>query len=224
MKAPNVLLDLDGTLTDPREGIVGCFRFALTRMNVTCPNDAELARFIGPPLRESIEQLLPSANQALREEALTLFRTRFSSTGMFENFVYPGITSALTTLLDSGARLFVVTSKPQVFAKRIVEHFGLDHYFSAVHGSELGGALSSKGALIAHALKSEGLEPSGTIMVGDRAHDVLGAHANDVQTVGVLWGYGSREELAAAGATYLCEHPAELGKVAADHDRRFRLK
>jgi len=209
----NILFDLDGTLTDPREGIVACLKHALLRLGHKCPSDSELSRFIGPPLQKIFETLLGSTDPKDIDSAVTLYRQRFSSTGMFENSVYPGIHSALTTLRRSGATLFVATSKPQVFAKRIVEHFALMDYFRAVYGSELDGTHSNKSDLIAHVLKSESLSPHATAMVGDRAHDIVGAKAHGVFPIGVLWGYGSYDELTTAGATSLCTQPALLNDI-----------
>src|SRR5262245_64472844 len=209
----NVLFDLDGTLTDPREGIVACLKYALLGLGRTCPPDSALARFIGPPLQECFGTLLGSTDSKDIDSAVTLYRQRFSSTGMFENSIYPGIHSALTALRGSGAALFVATSKPQVFAKRIVEHFGLMDYFRAVYGSELDGTRSNKSDLIAYVLKSESLSPHMTVMVGDRAHDIAGARAQGVLPIGVLWGYGSYDELIAAGATTLCAQPALLSDI-----------
>src|SRR5215510_7360180 len=209
----NVLFDLDGTLTDPREGIVACLKHALLRLGHKCPSDSELSRFIGPPLHKIFETLLGSTDPKDIDSAVTLYRQRFSSTGMFENIVYPGIHSALTTLRRGGAALFVATSKPHVFAKRIVEHFGLMDYFRAVYGSELDGTRSNKSDLIAYVLKSESLSPHMTVMVGDRAHDIAGARAHGVFPIGVLWGYGSYDELIAAGATALCTHPEMLNDI-----------
>src|SRR5262244_2643320 len=201
----NVLFDLDGTLTDPREGIVACLKHALLRLGRTCPADSELARFIGPPLQEIFGTLLGSTDSKDIDSAVTLYRQRFSSTGMFENIVYPGIHSALTTLRRSGATLFVATSKPQIFAQRIVEHFGLMDYFRAVYGSELDGTHSNKSDLIAHVLKSESLSPHATAIVGAKTHGVF--------PIGVLWGYGSYDELIAAGATALCAQPPLLNDI-----------
>src|SRR5262245_50879164 len=209
----NVLFDLDGTLTDPREGIVACLKHALLGLGRNCPSDSELARFIGPPLQEIFGTLLSSTDPKDIDSAVTLYRQRFSSTGMFENSIYSGIHSALTALRGSGAALFVATTKPQVFAKRIVEHFGLMNYFRAVYGSELDGTRSNKSDLIAHVLKSESLSPHTTAMVGDRAHDIVGAKAHGVFPIGVLWGYGSYGELITAGATALCAHPARLNDI-----------
>jgi phosphoglycolate phosphatase len=209
----NVLFDLDGTLTNPREGIVACLKYALTGMGHSCPSDSELEQFIGPPLHESLAILLGSADAKQIDAALKLFRQRFSTQGMFENTLYPGIDSALTTLRGRGAVLFVATSKPQIFAERIVEHFGLKDYFRAVYGSELDGTRSDKSDLIEHILKAESLSSQSTFMVGDRAHDIVGAKTHGVFSLGVLWGYGSYDELVTAGATVLCEKPAMLDRI-----------
>jgi phosphoglycolate phosphatase len=207
----NVLFDLDGTLTDPKEGIIACFRYALETLGLDSPGDQELARFIGPPLRESLSTLVGANEEAVVQQAITLYRERFAAQGMFENNLYPGISEALEQLQNDGLFLFVATSKPTVFAERIVEHFGLDRFFSNVYGSELSGANAGKKDLLAHVLRAESLSPTGTVMVGDRAHDVLGARANGLFSVGVLWGYGSREELVAAGAGALYDAPRALG-------------
>jgi phosphoglycolate phosphatase len=209
----NVLFDLDGTLTDPREGIVACLKYALLGLGHDCPSDLDLARFIGPPLKESFAVLLHTADRKQINAAVELYRQRFSSKGMLENTVYPGIHSALTTLRGRGALLFVTTSKPRVFAERIVEHFGLKEYFCTVYGSELDGTRSDKGELIAHVLQAESLSPHSTVMVGDRAHDIVSAKAHGVFPIGVLWGYGSSDELIAAGATTLCAKPETLDNM-----------
>ena len=139
----NVLFDLDSTLTDPREGIVACLKYALLGLGHNCPSDLDLARFIGPPLQESFAVLLHSTDPKQINAAVELYRQRFSSKGMLENSVYPGIHSALTTLRGH-ALPFVTTSKPRVFAERIGEHFGLKEYFCAIYGSELDGTGSTK--------------------------------------------------------------------------------
>ena len=209
----NILLDLDGTLTDPREGIVGCIRHALTGLEHRCPSDSELARYIGPPIQETFRELMNSTDPARIDAAVALYRERYSVTGMFENAVYPGIYTALTELKALGAALYVATSKPGVFVVKIVEHFRLHEFFHAVYGSELDGTRSNKAELINHILRAESLSPRSTCMVGDRLHDMVGAKTNDVFPVGVLWGYGSREELVSAGAAILCESPGMLCPV-----------
>jgi phosphoglycolate phosphatase len=215
----NVLFDLDGTLTDPKEGIIACFRYALETLGRDSPGDRALERFIGPPLRESLSTLVGVNDETIVERAITLYRGRFAAQGMFENSLYPGISEALEQLQDDGQLLFVATSKPTVFAERIVEHFGMARFFRAVYGSELNGVNADKRDLLAHVVRAESLASVDTAMVGDRAHDVLGALANGLFSVGVLWGYGSREELVAAGAGALCDVPSALGDLPPLVDR-----
>jgi phosphoglycolate phosphatase len=189
-----ILLDLDGTLTDPREGILRCFKYALARAGASIPADEELESYIGPPLRESLAYLLGTENAARLDDAIAFYRQRFAAQGMFENRIYPGVVRPLTELQALGASLFVATSKPQVFAD----------------GSELDGSRSNKGELISWLLDRETLSASNTAMVGDRAQDITGARANGVFPIGVLWGYGSRDELVSAGAAALCKRPNRL--------------
>jgi phosphoglycolate phosphatase len=219
----NLLFDLDGTLTDPREGILACFKYALQRLQLETPSDPELERFIGPPLKESFATLVGSDDGARVERAVTYYRERFAAQGIFENKVYPGIADALARLCERGALLFVATSKPTVFAERIVEHFALGRFFGAVYGSELSGANADKKDLLARVLDAESLSPADTVMIGDRAHDVLGARANNVFPVGVLWGCGARQELLSAGARLLCEEPSGLAADVASLASRLRV-
>lgn len=213
----NVLIDLDGTLTDPRVGMVKSIRHALSALRYPCPSDRELERYIGPPLQDSFAILLDSTDKARIDSAIELYRERYSSTGLFENTVYPGIPEALRTLTAMGASLFVATSKPRVFAERIVECFELGTFFRAIHGSELDGTRIRKGDVIAHALSVGGLSREATVMVGDRLHDIVGAKENGLFSVGVLWGFGTREELVNAGATVFCEEASSLAGVLASH-------
>jgi phosphoglycolate phosphatase len=206
----NILFDLDGTLTDPRVGIVACLKYAIESMGQVPPGDRELARFIGPPLQVSLASLAGIDNEEKVTRAVAFYRERFAETGMYENTVYPDIPQTLDALIARGATLYVATSKPTVYAARIVEHFGLSGYFRGVYGSELDGTRSNKAELIAHLLQTESMSGASAVMIGDRSHDMAGAKANGVFAVGVLWGYGSREELLAAGAAALCERPAKL--------------
>lgn len=213
----NILFDLDGTLTDPREGIVTCIKHGLSSLGELSPPDSDLERFIGPPLHDTFSRLL-SGDSARIETAMRAYRERFSAVGMFENAVYPGIPQGLESLGALGADLFVATSKPQVFAERILTHFGLARYFKEIFGSELSGVRSDKGELIGHVLVTARLRSNDTVMVGDREHDVRGARRNRVRAVGVLWGYGSREELAAAGAERLLEQPSDLVSLSSNNE------
>jgi phosphoglycolate phosphatase len=203
-----LLVDLDGTLTDPAEGIIGCFRLALETLGRIAPPAAELHWIIGPPLRACFAEALNG--DADPEEALQIYRSRYSVEGLFEATVYDGVREALAELRAAGTRLFLCTAKPLVYAERILSHFGLDHHFEAAYGDELGGRFQDKADLIAHILECEGLEAGECCMWGDRKHDVLAATRNGVPTIGALWGYGGAEELRAAGAATLCESPLEV--------------
>ena len=209
----SLFFDLDGTLTDPQEGIGGCLRHALAQVGVPPPNNDDLAGLIGPPLHESLRRLLGRDREHLLPRTLELYRARFRAVGMFENRVYPGIPEGLEALATSGWRLWVVTSKPLAFAVPILEHFQLMRHFVAVHGAELSGDRSDKRDLIAYVLQTEGIPAGRAIMIGDRSHDVIGARANHVRAHGVLWGYGSREELIDAGATAVHESVPNLVSV-----------
>lgn len=205
MPIETLFFDLDGTLTDPKPGITGSIQYALKKLERPVPSQDELAWCIGPPLRASFVTLLGGEDHA--DRAVELYRERFSDAGLFENSVYPEIEGVLAKLGQSGFRMFVATSKPHVFARRIIDHFGLNSYFERVFGSELDGTRVHKADLIAYALEQTDADPSCSLMIGDHSHDVLGARANGIDAIGVTYGYGSREELIAAGARQLCASP-----------------
>jgi len=206
-----ILFDLDGTLTDPKLGITRSIQHALGSLGQDVPTQEELTWCIGPPLLGSLRKLIGSQTQA--ENALLLFRERFGETGMYENEVYPGIPAALSSLKAAGHKLFVATSKPTVYAIPILEHFQLSQNFDAIHGSELNGTRSDKSELLAWMTVREGLDPGMTVMVGDRSHDVVGGQNNGMMTLGVLYGYGTRQELLNAGADNLCNSPVDLARL-----------
>lgn len=204
-----MLFDLDGTLTDPKVGIICCIEHALTTLNVPLPND--LTWCIGPPLQDCLRDLLGDHPQADPVEALRLYRERYVEVGMFENRVIPGIDEVLTRLSSlNHFNLLVATSKPQVYSQQILTHFKLQHHFSAVYGSELDGTRTRKSDLIRHILEHESLEKNHSIMIGDRKHDIQGARRAGIAGIGVLWGYGDREELTEAGTKVLVESPSQL--------------
>jgi phosphoglycolate phosphatase len=205
----NVLFDLDGTLTDSSPGITKCIQYALTELGYPAPPVESLRWCLGPPLKQSFATLLAPDSQ-LADVALEKYRERFSTVGLFENSVYPGIEEALNDLSRRGHSLYVATSKPRVYAERIIEHFGLTKYFRSVDGSELDGTRTDKAELIAYILKRESIAATGAVMIGDREHDMIGAVKNQVRGIGVLWGYGSREELEKAGADACIASPKEL--------------
>jgi len=206
----NLLFDLDGTLTDPYQGITKSICYALNMLGRSVPCQTDLRWCIGPPLKNSFAKLLGTDDDKLVQEAIAVYRERFGSVGMFENKIYEGIPEALNRLRDDGHILYVATSKPMVFAKRIAEHFDLGQYFRSIHGSELDGTRSEKTSLLAHILQSERIAPADTTMIGDRKHDMIGARANEIRGIGVLWGYGTQDELEASGAQACIRHPEAL--------------
>ena len=206
-----LLFDLDGTLTDPKPGIVRCMKYALHELGAPCPSDDVLASFIGPPLRGTFATLLETSDRNLVERALALYREEYGETGLFENQVYPGVTQMLDHVRPGASAAFVATLKPKVYADRIVRRLGLEPYFAGVYGPELEGRFDDKADLLAHLLATEKISPERAVMIGDRAGDIVGARANRVRSIGVLWGYGSESELADARADGLCTSPGELG-------------
>ena len=209
-----LFFDLDGTLTDPKPGITGSIQYALQKLDRPVPSQDELAWCIGPPLRASFVMLL--GGESLADRAVELYRERFGDVGLFENSVYPEIEPVLAKLSQSRFRIFVATSKPHVYARRIIDHFGLAGHFEHVFGSELDGTRVHKADLLSFALEQTGAAPSRALMIGDRSHDVLGAKANGMDAIGVTYGYGSREELIAAGARNLCVSPRAILEVILD--------
>jgi phosphoglycolate phosphatase len=209
----NILFDLDGTLTDPIEGMTRCFHYALERMSAPLPTQAELQLHIGPPLRSTFSQIMQTSDEALIESAVNFYRERFSESGMFENEVYDGVPEMLSALQASAKRLFVATSKVQIYTERILQHFNLSKYFEGVYGSHLSGKFDNKADLIRHILVSESLAAGETLMVGDRKYDIKGAQENRCFAAGVTYGYGSAEELTEAGADYLCHSPHEVAAL-----------
>lgn len=205
-----VLFDLDGTLTDPFVGITRSIDHALARLGRIAPAAEELRWCIGPPLKTSFAVLLDTEDQALLDAAVEHYRERYSAVGKFENTLIDGIPEALADLQAGGATMWVATSKLETYASEIVVHFGLMPHFGRVHGSQADGRNSSKSELIGHILASEGLDPKRCVMVGDRSHDVVGAAAHGIPTVGVGWGYAAPGELEVAGAAAIAECASQL--------------
>jgi phosphoglycolate phosphatase len=204
--ASHVYIDLDGTLTDPFEGISNCITYALERLGKERLADSELRRFIGPPLLETFDELL---GPEMAPRALGYYRERFGELGWRENAVYPGIHGALGAITAAGHLCFVATSKPRVFAQRIVEHLRLSTYFAEVYGSELDGTRTDKTELLRFAARQQSRRQE-SVMVGDRYHDVVGALNNGFLAIGVTWGYGTEDELLSAGAHRLAGAPGQL--------------
>ena len=210
----NVLFDLDGTLTDPREGITRSVQHALARLDIHEPDITALEHFIGPPLL----QCFMSTYQLSEErawQAVNHYRERFRVTGLYENQVFDGIDALLGQLVEQGRTLYIATSKPTEFAREIARHFGFDRHFKVIYGSELDGTRTDKVELIAHLLQQESLDPADTLMIGDRKHDLIGAHRNGLQAAGVGYGFGSQAELMAESPAWYFATLAELREAFA---------
>lgn len=210
-----IFLDLDGTLIDPKEGITGSIQYALHEMGLEdIPTKDDLTWCIGPPLWDSFRVLL--GERADVNEAVALYRERYTDTGMYEADVYDGIGEMLESLRETGLPLYIATSKPHIYATTIAEHFGLSHFVDGLFGSELDGTHSDKTDLLAHALAETGVDPFRSVMIGDRKHDIIGAQNNDIASLGVLWGYADDGELHMAEADALAGDPEEVAEIVID--------
>lgn len=201
------MFDLDGTLTDPFDGITKCVNHAFERLGIEAPSPDELRRFIGPPLQDSFSQWLAASEV---DDAVRFYRERFDAVGWRENHLYEGVVPVLRQVSRSGHQMVVATSKPSVFAKRIIDHFGLTAYFKGVIGATLDGSLRHKSDLIAKALVDTCTPAADALMIGDRAQDIVGAKLNGVRTIGVRWGYAEAGELEAAHADAVATTPDDL--------------
>ena len=205
-----ILFDLDGTLTDPAQGIVNSIVYALQKAGIEEANREKLLRFIGPPLAESFQRYYGFSQDAATR-MVAYYREYYADRGIFENRLYPKVPDLLARLKQAGNRVALATSKPEVYAKQILQHFQIDGYFDFVGGSLLNGQRVQKSEVIAHVLKQLPADAvSAALMVGDREHDVIGARKNGLPCVGVLFGYGSKEELNGAGAVYLADSVSSL--------------
>lgn len=208
-----ILFDLDGTISDPKVGICTSVQHALTKMGITPPPIDELTPFIGPPLRDSFKKYFGIKDEDM-ETCISYYRERFSTIGLFENDLYPGIEEMLKTLHDSGRMLAIASSKPRVFVIKIMEYFHIDRYFDVMMGSELNGTRENKSDVINECFRllfgDTAHDLSECIMVGDRKYDIEGAKAMNIPNIAVSYGYGSREELVAAGADAIAATVDEL--------------
>lgn len=207
-----VLFDLDGTLTDPHVGITGSIRHAMATLGRPLADDTDLDWCIGPPLIDSFVRLCEGDRDRAQAGVLA-YRERYGTIGLYENRVYDGIPELLAELVAAGLRLVLATSKPRVFAERILEHFALARHFAAIHGSELDGTRVHKTDLVPWIVARESVAPTAAVMIGDREHDVFGARAAGIATIGVAWGYAGPGELARAGAAAEAASPGALASI-----------
>ncbi len=200
----HILLDLDGTLTDPKEGITKSVQYALEQLDVEPPPMDDLEWTIGPPLTVAFEKLLGTKDKQKIQQAIDFYRERYVERCAIENKPYDGIEDTLQLLKDHGFELYLATSKPWSYAGKILEHFDLHHYFDGIHGSELDGTRDYKEDLIEYILEQRKLQNEKTLMIGDRFYDIQGAKHNKVRSVGVTYGYGSLEEIQEADPDAIC--------------------
>lgn len=208
----SLLFDLDGTLTDPKEGITRSVEYALNQFGQTVAHPDELIPYIGPPLYDSFIELAGMSPEDA-QKAVGYYRERYRVTGIYENMVIPGIPALLTDLRNMGFSLYVATSKPTVFAEEILRYYGLDGFVKFVGGSNLDGTRSKKAEVIAYVLEQNGLKPEESLMIGDRKHDIIGAAACGVLSLGVTFGYGTEAELSAAGADFIAYRVEEIREM-----------
>lgn len=208
-----ILFDLDGTITDPKEGITKAVQIALSKFGIIIDDLDELCKFIGPPLKDAFKEFYDFSDKDA-DLAVKYFREYFETKGLYENILFDGFDEFLSKLRDDGKILIVATSKPTKFSNIILEHFDVIKYFQYVSGSTLDGRLVKKGDIIRHALDVNNIiDMSEVIMIGDRKHDIIGAKENNIDSIGVLYGYGSYDELHDSGADYIVKDIDELYDV-----------
>lgn len=210
-----ILFDLDGTITESGPGIMNSVAYAVKKMGYAVPDNSVLRRFIGPPLSESFQKYFGMSREQA-EEAIRCYREYYTNGGIFENEVYEGIVESFQVLKGNGRKLAIATSKPEKFAKQIAEYFGFDKYFDVICGASMDESLVAKADIMRNALEKLGVTErmkSQVLMVGDREHDIFGAKKNQVASLGVLYGYGDRTELEAAGADYIVEKANQIAGV-----------
>ncbi len=205
-----IFFDLDGTLTEPAEGITNSVAFALRKFGIEIKNRAELQKFIGPPLIDSFMEFYGFTREKA-EKAVEYYREFYRETGIYQNRVYEGIPALLNLLCEKDKKIILATSKPEKFANQILEHFDLSKYFHLVIGATMDEKRSRKDEVLAYAIEKSGISDiSSAVMIGDRKFDIEAAHKYGMEAVGVLFGYGTIEELKAAGADYIAATPNEL--------------
>lgn len=205
-----ILLDLDGTVINSAPGITNSVKYALVKSGAPVPPYEVLRGFIGPPLEDGFCEICGFDRQKA-QKAVKYYREYYSKTGIFECSVYKGVPELLSSLYSAGKCLILATSKPEIYAGRILEHFSLKKYFCFIAGATLDNKRSSKSDVIAYAVEKNGIaDKRAAVMIGDRHHDIDGAKNNGISSVGVLYGFGNRAELEAAGADYISETPEAL--------------
>ena len=208
-----VLLDLDGTLSDSKPGIAASFRYTVGQMGHDPEAAGDLTWAVGPPNAVSMRRLLEQYGDVRVDEAVAIYRARYSEVGIYDCTVYPGVVAMLDALRAGGTTMYIATSKRRDFAERVIDHLGLGGYVKGVYGALPGGGLDEKRDLLAHILATENVPAGDAVMVGDRLHDMHAARHNGIHGIGVLWGYGGHAELLEAGAAAIAETPRDVARL-----------
>jgi len=212
MEYKNILFDLDGTLTDPYLGITNAVKYSLRKFGIEENNENTLRALIGPPLETSFMEFYQfDINKT--KTAIGYYREYFSEKGIYENKLYPGIEDVLAKIKDRNKTIILATSKPAIFASKILKYFNIDKYFYDMTGSNLDGTLGEKDEIIKFIIEKHDLKPETTIMIGDRKYDISGAHKNNIHSIAVMYGYGSKEELEQSNPTYFCENVPDILEI-----------
>ena len=212
MEYKNILFDLDGTLTDPYLGITNAVKYSLRKFGIEENNENTLRALIGPPLETSFMEFYQfDINKT--KTAIGYYREYFSEKGIYENKLYPGIEDVLAKIKDRNKTIILATSKPAIFASKILKYFNIDKYFYDMTGSNLDGTLGEKDEIIKYIMEKHDLKPETTIMIGDRKYDISGAHKNNIHSIAVMYGYGSKEELEQSNPTYFCENVPDILEI-----------
>ena len=204
-----ILFDLDGTLTDPGEGITNSVAYALNKFGITVLDKTTLYKFIGPPLINSFMEYY-GFSKTKAEKAVEYYREYYSVKGIFENRLYDGIINLLENLKASNKKIILATSKPEKFAIEILKHFTIYDFFDFISGATMSEKRTEKSEVIAYALKEFNIDPCSALMVGDRKFDISGSHKNGIKAVGVLYGYGSKTEFKSVRADFIAETVSDL--------------
>lgn len=221
-KKKYVLFDLDGTLTDSAQGIINCVEYSLNCLGIKAGERETLKRFIGPPLKQSFRDFY-NLDEITTGKAVEFYRERYTEKGIYENSLYEGVEEMLAAIKSEGKELIVATSKPTVFAKQVLSYFHIDNLFTHIVGSELNGERSNKIEVIEYALNLAKIKDKrSAVMVGDREHDIEGARKNDINSIGVLYGYGDITELIKAGADYIAKNVNEIAELLFINNRYNR--
>ncbi len=208
-----VLLDLDGTLSDSKPGIAASFRYTVAQLGHDPDAAGDLTWAVGPPIAVSMARLLKQYNDDDVNRAVGIYRARYSEVGIYDCSVYSGVVGMLDQFRDAGLPMYIATSKRRDFAERVIDHLGLKPYLRSIYGALPGGGLDEKQDLLAHILAEQAVAPADAVMIGDRLHDIHAARHNNIRPIGVLWGYGERDELLAAGADAVAAHPDDVVRL-----------